>query len=136
MIVLNRMRTKHIWKVLIPFFLLGGVLNVAGLLMFSFYEMHLHYLLALGLTYVVMSPISAIAYWFFVFGKQSPILKSLVRYTGTTLIPLAGNSIALPLLVELANLSPVIAQFGIVLSIAIIMFAVGERYTFAPEKKT
>ena len=99
-------------------FLVAGAANTAfglaiyPLLLWSSDSLHRHYLLALGIAQAVSLCFAFTTYKLGVFRTRGNILREFGTFASFYLFNYAANWAALPLLVELAGLPPVIAQLG------------------------
>jgi putative flippase GtrA len=102
-------------------FLIAGALNtLVGL---SFYPMlmwgvpglHKHYMLALLIAQVLCLCFAFATYKVGVFRTHGNLAREFRNFSTYYLFNYAANWVALPLLVEFADLSPILAQFGFTL---------------------
>jgi len=99
-------------------FLMAGTANTAfGLavypaLLWSVPAFHTHYLLALGIAQAVCLCFAFTTYKLGVFRTRGNLLREFGSFASFYLFNYAANWIALPLLVELAQVPPVIGQLG------------------------
>jgi putative flippase GtrA len=99
-------------------FLMAGAANTAfGLaiypaLLWSVPAFRTHYLLALGIAQAVSLCFAFTTYKLGVFRTRGNILREFATFASFYLFNYAANWVALPLLVELAQVPPVIAQLG------------------------
>jgi putative flippase GtrA len=99
-------------------FLMAGALNTAfGLaiypaLLWSVPAFHTHYLLALGIAQAVSLCFAFATYKLGVFRTRGNLLREFGSFASFYLFNYAANWVALPLLVELAQVPPVFAQLG------------------------
>lgn len=99
-------------------FLAAGAINTAfGLafypaLVWSVPLLHRHYLVALGIAQVVCLVFAYGTYKFGVFRTRGGLAREFGAFSGFYLINYAANWAALPLLVEVAGIAPVLAQTG------------------------
>jgi putative flippase GtrA len=99
-------------------FLMAGAANTAfGLaiypaLLWSVPAFRTHYLLALGIAQAVSLCFAFTTYKLGVFRTRGNILREFATFASFYLFNYAANWVALPVLVELAEVPPVIAQLG------------------------
>lgn len=99
-------------------FLAAGALNTAfglafyPLLLWAVPLFNTHYMIALGIAQAVCLCFAFSTYKFGVFRTRGDILREFTTFSGYYLFNYAANWAALPLLVELAGMSPVVAQLG------------------------
>ena len=90
-----------------------GFLNVVvSLLLWAVPLFNTHYLVALGIAQAVCLCFAFSTYKFGVFRTRGDILREFTTFSGYYLFNYAANWAALPLLVEVGRISPVIAQLG------------------------
>jgi putative flippase GtrA len=99
-------------------FLVAGAANTAfglaiyPLLLWSSDALHRHYLLALGIAQAISLCFAFATYKLGVFKTRGNIAREFGSFSSFYLFNYAANWAALPLLVELAGLPPVLAQLG------------------------
>jgi len=99
-------------------FLVAGAANtlfglaIYPLLLWSSVALHRHYLLALGIAQAVSLCFAFATYKLGVFRTRGNLAREFGTFSGFYLFNYAANWAALPLLVEIAGLPPVIAQIG------------------------
>jgi putative flippase GtrA len=99
-------------------FLMAGAANTAfGLaiypaLLWSVPAFRTHYLVALGIAQAVSLCFAFTTYKLGVFRTRGNILREFATFASFYLFNYAANWLALPLLVELGHIPPVIAQLG------------------------
>lgn len=97
------------------FLLAGGFNTLVGLtfyplLLWAFPVLHTRYLVALAIAQPVCLCIAFATYKLGVFRTRGGLIREFGVFAGFYLINYAANWIALPLLVEVARIAPVIAQ--------------------------
>lgn len=90
----------------------------------------LHYTLLLVVTYSIMSVIAFYLHRTFVFSSRGPVLGELRRYALVHSGTLLANLVLLPLLVEVAGLHVLAAQWGAVLIIPALSYGLHKRFSF------
>ena len=116
-------------------FLLVGAFNTAfGFALFAVL-LHLagdrvHYLVVLCFAMVIAVLVAFTAYRLFVFKVRGNVLRDLARFSLVYVGVLAGNAIALPLLVEVAGLPILSAQAIIVVATVIANFLLHRSFSF------
>ena len=110
-------------------FLAVGVTNTAvGYLVFSvftlwvFADVYLGYLLSLALSYVVGITLAFVLYRRFVFPVHGHLLRDFARFVSVYLVAIAINAAALPLLVEVVQTPPLLAQLMILVVTTLLSF--------------
>ena len=117
------------------FLLVGGYNTAFGYcffvaLIFLFGD-QVHYLIILPISHLVSVSNAYFAYRLFVFPDATRGLKSYLRFHSVYLASLGFGMIALPLLVELAGLSPAFAQ-GILLAVIVVFsYFLHKQFSFA-----
>ena len=118
-------------------FLIVGALNtVFGLtiypvLLWSTPVLRVHYMAALLIAQAVSTSFAFFTYKLVVFKTQGRTGRELVRFLGFYLANYAANWAALPVLVGVAHVSPIIAQVGFTLVLAAASWFWHNRVTFA-----
>ncbi|MGV8884445.1 MAG: GtrA family protein [Rhodoglobus sp.] len=115
----------------VTFLVVGGINTVAGFAFFALF----HWLIgsvvgnigSLLAAHVVTSCLGFVLYRRFVFRVDGPIVPDFVRFQSVYLLPLAGNVVALPILVEAAGWNVLVAQAVIVVVSTVVSF-VGHKY--------
>ena len=99
-------------------FILAGAANTAfglaiyPLLLWSVPAFHTHYLIALGVAQAVSLCFAFATYKIGVFRTRGNLAREFGTFSSFYLINYAANWAALPLLVELGGIPPIIAQLG------------------------
>lgn len=99
-------------------FVLGGAVNTAvgfalyPALLWSVPWLHKHYMVALGIAQVVCLCLAFAIYKLGVFRTQGNILREFAAFSSFYLVNYAANWAALPALVEIGKVPPVVAQLG------------------------
>ena len=117
-------------------FVLAGAVNTAfGLaiyptLLWSVPAFHTHYLIALGIAQVVSTLFAYSTYKLAVFRTRAGLVREAGLfgsfYVATSLL----NWLALPVLVELVRLPPIVAQLGFSLALMVLSYFWHSRVTF------
>jgi putative flippase GtrA len=110
------------FNTLFGFALFALLLHVAG--------GHLHYLVILVLTTIGAVLIAFVGYRIFVFRVRGHVLKDLVRFSLVYVVALAGNAIALPLLVEIVGMPVLLGQAVVVSATVIASFVAHRSFSF------
>ena len=110
------------FNTLFGFALFALLLHVAG--------GHLHYLVILVLTTIGAVLIAFVGYRIFVFRVRGHVLKDLVRFSLVYVVALAGNAIALPLLVEVVGMPVLLGQAVVVSATVIASFVAHRSFSF------
>ncbi|AQR75354.1 GtrA family protein [Sphingomonas sp. LM7] len=99
-------------------FLLAGAANTAfglaiyPLLLWSVPAFHTHYLIALGLAQAISLCFAFATYKLGVFRTRGNVAREFGTFSSFYLFNYAANWAALPLLVELGGVPPIVAQLG------------------------
>ncbi|MFL0414405.1 GtrA family protein [uncultured Sphingomonas sp.] len=121
-------------------FLVAGAANTAfGLaiypaLLWSVPAFAMHYMIALGVAQVVSLCFAFATYKLGVFRTRGNIAREFGAFSGFYLFNYAANWAALPLLVELAGIPPVIAQLGFAIVLIATSWFWHSRVTFRGEQ--
>ena len=121
-------------------FLVAGAANTAfGLaiypaLLWSVPAFAMHYMIALGVAQVVSLCFAFATYKLGVFRTRGNIAREFGAFSGFYLFNYAANWAALPLLVELAGIPPVIAQLGFAIVLIATSWFWHSRVTFRRER--
>ncbi len=117
-------------------FLVAGAANTAfglsiyPLLLWSVPAFSTHYMVALGVAQVVSLCFAFATYKLGVFRTRGNIAREFGAFSGFYLFNYAANWAALPLLVELAGIPPVIAQLGFTIVLIATSWFWHSRVTF------
>jgi putative flippase GtrA len=99
-------------------FMLAGAVNTAfglaiyPLLLWSVPTLHTHYLIALGVAQAISLCFAFATYKIGVFRTRGNVAREFGTFSSFYLFNYAANWAALPLLVELGGIPPIIAQLG------------------------
>lgn len=99
-------------------FMLAGAANTAfglaiyPLLLWSLPPLHTHYLVALGIAQAISLCFAFATYKIGVFRTRGNVAREFGTFSSFYLFNYAANWAALPLLVELGGIPPIIAQLG------------------------
>lgn len=110
-----------------------GITFFPALLLLSAYFKS-HYMVALILSQVVCTTIAFVVYKTLVFRTQGNIVAEFTSFVSFYLINYSANWLLLPALVELGGLSPIVAQSGFVVALAISSYFWHSRISFQPRK--
>ncbi|WP_104088540.1 GtrA family protein [Cryobacterium sp. N19] len=118
-------------------FLTVGATNTAvGYLVFSFFtlwvfaDVYLGYLISLALSYVVGITLAFVLYRRFVFVVHGHVLRDFARFVSVYLVAIGINAAALPLLVEVVLVPPLLAQLFILLVTTLLSFFGHKKFSF------
>lgn len=115
----------------VAFMIVGGINTVVGFGWFALFELlvghTLGYLASLAFAHVASVLCAFVLYRRFVFRVRGHVLRDLARFEMVYLVAIIVNFLALPLLVEVAGLTPIIAQALIVVVTTIVSY-VGHRH--------
>ncbi|MHA6667353.1 GtrA family protein [Homoserinimonas sp. A447] len=141
---MGRMVSRFLGDQRIRFLIVGATNTVVGYLVFAaltrwvFAEIFLGYLISLALSYAFAITFAFILYRRFVFVVKGRVFGDLIRFISVYLAAIAANALALPLLVEIAGLSPLLAQAIILVVTTLLSFLGHKNYSFRrrPEAAT
>jgi putative flippase GtrA len=117
----------------VRFLAVGGVNTVVGYLIYAvlaqwvFAQVFLGYLISLAISYAISITLAFVLYRRFVFVVRGNVVVDFVRFVGVYAVSIAANVVALPVLVEIAGLNPLLAQ-AVVLVVTTIISFVGHKY--------
>ena len=118
-------------------FLAVGATNTAvGYLVFSFLtvwvfaDVPIGYLISLALSYVVGITLAFVLYRRFVFVVHGHLLRDFARFVSVYLVAIAINTTALPLLVEIMLVPPLLAQLIILVVTTLLSFFGHKKFSF------
>jgi len=120
----------------VRFLAVGATNTVVGYLVFSaftlwvFADVHLGYLLSLALSYVVGITLAFVLYRRFVFPVHGHLLRDFARFVSVYLVAIGINAAALPLLVEVAQVPPLLAQLMILVVTTLLSFFGHKKFSF------
>jgi putative flippase GtrA/4-amino-4-deoxy-L-arabinose transferase-like glycosyltransferase len=117
----------------VRFLAVGGVNTVVGYAIFALVsqwvlrDVPFGYLAALVISYAIALVLAFFLYRSFVFKVTGSSVRDFVRFTSVYAVSIAINLAVLPLLVEMAHVSPLIAQ-AVILVITTLISYVGHRF--------
>ncbi len=117
----------------VRFLVVGGTNTVVGYGLFVLFELtigrSLGYLVSLYLSYLIAVALAFVLHRRFTFRVSGTgnALLDFVRFAGVYVVTLLINTAALPLLVELVGLAPIVAQ-GIVVVVTTVVSYFGHRF--------
>ncbi len=120
----------------IRFLAVGATNTVVGYLVFSaftlwvFADVYLGYLLSLAVSYVVGITLAFVLYRRFVFPVHGHLLRDFARFVSVYLVAIGINAAALPLLVEAAQVPPLLAQLIILAATTLLSFFGHKKFSF------
>jgi putative flippase GtrA len=120
----------------VRFLAVGATNTVVGYLVFSaftlwvFADVHLGYLLSLALSYVIGITLAFVLYRRFVFPVHGHLLRDFARFVSVYLVAIGINAAALPLLVEVAQVPPLLAQLMILVVTTLLSFFGHKKFSF------
>lgn len=124
-----------------PFrFLLAGAMNTAfglsiyPLLLWGIPMLRTHYLVALGIAQIISILFAYASYKVSVFRTRANVMREFGVFSSFYLVVCGANWLALPLLVEVAHVPPIIAQLGFSLVLMVVSYFWHSRVTFKPMK--
>ena len=120
----------------VRFLAVGATNTVVGYLVFSaftlwvFADVHLGYLLSLALSYVIGITLAFVLYRRFVFPVHGHLLRDFARFVSVYLVAIGINAAALPLLVEVVQVPPLLAQLMILVVTTLLSFFGHKKFSF------
>lgn len=120
----------------IRFLLVGGFNTVFGYALFVVFELligrTLGYFVSLYAAYVVAVVVAFLLHRHFTYRVTGTgnVIIDLLRFASVSLVALAVNTVALPVLVELAGLQPIVAQAIIVVVTTLISYFGHKLFSF------
>jgi len=118
------------------FLAVGATNTLVGYLVFSaftvwvFADVHLGYLLSLALSYAVGITLAFVLYRRFVFPVHGHVVRDFARFVSVYLVAIGINAAALPLLVEVALVPPLLAQLLILAVTTLLSFFGHKKFSF------
>jgi putative flippase GtrA len=120
----------------VRFLAVGATNTVVGYLVFSaftlwvFADVHLGYLPSLALSYVIGITLAFVLYRRFVFPVHGHLLRDFARFVSVYLVAIGINAAALPLLVEVVQVPPLLAQLMILVVTTLLSFFGHKKFSF------
>lgn len=119
------------------FLVAGGVNTLFGfaiypLLLWSSAWLHRHYLVGLAIAQAISLAFAFTLYKLTVFRTEANVLNELWKFLSFYLVNYALNWVALPVIVEVVGLSPIVAQIGFTIALVIGSYFWHSRVTFRP----
>lgn len=117
----------------VRFLAVGGVNTVLGYAIYAalaqwvFVDVPFGYLIALVISYAISISVAFVLYRRFVFVVRGNVLVDFIRFLGVYAVSILANAAALPVLVEVLGLHPLLAQ-AIVLIVTTLISFVGHKY--------
>ena len=118
------------------FLAVGATNTLVGYLIFSaftlwvFADVHLGYLLSLALSYAVGISLAFVLYRRFVFVVHGHVLRDFARFVSVYLVAIGINTLALPLLVEVVQVPPLLSQLIILVVTTLLSFFGHKKFSF------
>ena len=107
-----------------------GYLVFSAFTLWVFADVYLGYLLSLALSYVVGITLAFVLYRRFVFPVHGHLLRDSARFVSVYLVAIGINAAALPLLVEVAGVPPLLAQLIILAVTTLLSFFGHKKFSF------
>ncbi|MEP6966748.1 MAG: GtrA family protein [Pseudomonadota bacterium] len=122
----------------IRFLLSGAVNTLLGLaifpaLMLTLGRRGVHYMAILAISQVIMVTVAYLSAKFLVFRTRGAYFREFARFSTFYAASFALNLAALPLLVEVFHVRPIIAQSGFAVAIILTSYLWHSRVTFRPK---
>lgn len=123
------------------FLLAGGINTTFGLLIYpillwSFDWLHRHYMIGLLLAQAIGLTFAFVNYKRTVFRTRGRLVREFATFSSFYLVNYAVNWAALPLLVEVAHIQPIVAQLAFAVVLAIGSWFWHSRVTFRDARDT
>lgn len=114
------------------FLMVGGVNTAFGLAFYPLllWTVPLHYMVALGIAQLVCLCFAFTTYKLAVFRTRGNLLQEFATFASFYLANYAANWLALPLLVELGGVPPIVAQTGFTIVVIVGSWYWHNRVTF------
>ncbi len=124
---------------LLRFLVVGGLNTAFGLalypiLLIASAWLHRHYLVALGISQAICLCFAFVMYKLTVFRTRGQVAREAGTFVSFYAVSYAVNWVALPLLVEAAHLSPIVAQVGFTVVIVAASYLWHNNVTFKPSR--
>ena len=123
----------------IRYLLVGGYNTAFGYILFVLlliiFNSRAHYLILLIISHVVSVTNAFLAYKFLVFKTQEPWLPEFFKFNMVYLGTLLINLIALPIMVNLLTIRPIVAQAWFVVITVLISYLGHKRFSFKSQDK-
>jgi putative flippase GtrA len=129
---LKKLIKKHVEK--IRFLLAGGWNTAFGY--FSFAALYLlfadsiHYMILVIISNILSITNAFISYKFFVFKSKGPVIKEYLRFYLVYSFSIAAGLFAMPVMVEIFKVHPLIAQAAIIAATVIISYFGHKHFSF------
>ncbi|MFS0852499.1 GtrA family protein [Microbacterium sp. 179-I 3D4 NHS] len=137
---LRRVLARVLGDQRVRFLAVGGVNTVLGYAIYAvlaqwvFAHVPLGYLLALIISYAIAICVAFVLYRRFVFVVKGNVLVDFVRFVGVYAVSILANAAALPVLVELLHLHPLVAQAIVLVVTTLISFVGHKHFSFRRRK--
>jgi putative flippase GtrA len=116
----------------VSFLIVGGINTVVGFGLYAafttwvFHDVYLGYTLSLIVSYAIAIVIAFVLYRRFVFRVTGHVVRDFLRFISVYAVSIGINLVALPVLVELVGIPPILAQ-AVILVITTVVSFVGHR---------
>lgn len=133
-------RVRAIMELRAVRFLLTGAINttfglaIYPLLLWLLPTLRTHYLIALGIAQATSTLFAYSSYKLLVFRTRAGVVREVGLFGSFYLVASAANWLALPLLVEVVGLPPLIAQLGFSVALSASSYFWHSRVTFRPPR--
>lgn len=120
----------------VRFLAVGGVNTLLGygiyaiLAQWVFERVPFGYLLALVVSYAIAITVAFVLYRRFVFVVKGNVLVDFMRFVGVYAVSILANAAALPVLVEVLRLHPLLAQAIVLIVTTLISFVGHKHFSF------
>ena len=125
----------------VRFLAVGGVNTVVGYAIYAvlaqwvFADVFAGYLIALAMSYAIAITLAFVLYRRFVFVVKGNVVVDFVRFVSVYAVAILANVVALPILVELVGLSPLVAQAIVLVVTTIISFVGHKHFSFRRKRE-
>jgi putative flippase GtrA len=107
-----------------------GYVTFSALTLWVFHDVQFGYLLSLACSYAIGISVAFVLYRRLVFVVHGHVVRDLVRFVSVYAVSIAVNAVVLPLLVEVADVPPLVAQAVVVLITTLLSFFGHRSFSF------
>lgn len=120
----------------VAFLIVGGINTILGFGLYAaftvwvFHDVYLGYTLSLVVSYAIAIVVAFVLYRRFVFRVTGHVLRDFLRFVAVYAVSIGINLVALPVLVELVGVSPILAQAVILVITTVVSFVGHHSFSF------
>jgi putative flippase GtrA len=120
----------------VAFLIVGGINTVLGFGLFAaftiwvFPDVYLGYILSLVVSYAIAVMVAFVLYRRFVFRVTGHVVRDFLRFIAVYIVSISINLVALPVLVELVGIAPILAQVIILVMTTAVSFVGHRSFSF------